>query len=164
MITDVRITVRESGCLLLDEMSIGPDVGIKPPYPTRVPRKREFAGGSNQHNEHMYKDAAYNPKSINSWDDGKDYWQVKVSRIPKQWLDLEVYAWDVYPASTVHTASTRRHNGSSNFKNVSFHGERINIVALPSGQTLPAPEEPKSKEDEQLDGQINIDEWMKGAI
>lgn len=164
MITDVVITIRENGCLRLDEMHIGPAVGVKPPYPTRVPRKPEYAGGYNLHNDQMYREAAYNSKSINAWDDGHDYWQVKVNRIPKAWLDLEVFSWEVWEASTVRTTSPRRNNYSENFKNVNFHGQRINITALPSGETLPAPEEAKPQKDDQLDGQMNIDDWMKGAI
>lgn len=161
MITDVEITVRQDGSLLLDQLNMGPARGEKPRYPTRVPIKPEYAGGFNQHNDAMYKDAAYIPKSINAWDDGKDYWQVKPNRIPHAWLDLEVYSWEVWPASTVCYSSPRRRNYGENFKNVNFHGQMLNVVALPSGQTLTVPQEkePKSKADEQLDGQMSIEDW-----
>lgn len=159
MITDVQITVRRNGCLLLDQLNIGPAEGEKPRFPTRVPRKPEYAGSSNQHCESMYKDAAYIAKSINSWDDGKDYWQVKVNRIPAQWLDLEVYSWSVWPASTVCYTSPRRTNGTAKFSNVNFNGERLNVVALPSGAKLEVKQPKQIKPDEQLEGQISIEDW-----
>lgn len=70
MITDINITVRQNGNVLLDQLNIGPSEGEKPRFPTRVPRDPKYAGGMNQHNESMYKDAAYITKSVNSWDDG----------------------------------------------------------------------------------------------
>ena len=160
MITDVEITVRDHGSTLLDQLNIGPARGIKPPYPTRVPRDRKYAGTCQQHNDQMYRDAAYIQKSINSWDDGKDYWQVKPNRIPKAWLDLEVYSWDLRSASCF---TPRRSCPSGVGRNINFHGEQINIVALPSDRTLPAPREdqdPKAKTDDQLEGQISIEDWM----
>lgn len=66
MITDLEITVRKGGNLLLDQLNIGPSEGVIPPYPTRVPKKEEYANSLNQHTD-KYKDAAYIPKSINSW-------------------------------------------------------------------------------------------------
>ena len=160
MITDVEITVRDHGSTLLDQLNIGPARGIKPPYPTRVPRDRKYAGTCQQHNDQMYRDAAYIQKSLNSWDDGKEYWQVKPNRIPKAWLDLEVYSWDLRYASCF---TPRRSCPSGVGRNVNFHGEQINITALPSDQTLPAPREdqdPKAKTDYQLEGQISIEDWM----
>lgn len=159
MITDMEITVRQNGCTLLDQLNIGPSCGRKPPYPTRVPIKPEYAGTLSDVNR---KDAAYAPKSINAWDDGKEYWQVKVNRIPKAWLDLEVYSWEVCPASTVYTTSPRRNNYGDGFKNINFHGEQINITALPSGEALPVPEHVDPQKEDEYDGQINIDEWMEG--
>ena len=159
MITDVEITVRQNGCALLDKLCIGPACGEKPPYPTRVPIKAEYVGNLS---DALRKDAAYIPKSINAWDDGKDYWNVKVNRIPKAWLDLEVFSWDVWPASTVCFSSPRRRNGELNFKNVNFHGEQINITALPSGEALPVPEHVDPQKEDEYDGQMNIDEWMEG--
>lgn len=158
MITDVQITVRQDGCLLLDQLNIGPAEGKTPIHPTRVPIKPEYAGGFNQHNDQMYKDAAYIPKSINSWDDGKNYWQVKVNRIPEKWLELEVFAWSVSPASCVTYHSPRRQNYEGKFKNINFHGQRIDITALPNGQTLTVPKEKPTKE-EQMDGQMSIEDW-----
>ena len=161
MITDVEITVRKGGSALVDQLNIGPAEGEKPPYPLMVPKEERYIGNISIETK---REAHYINKSINAWDDGKDYWQVKVSRIPAKWLDLEVYSWGVSPASTVCYSSPRRRNGDLNFKNVNFHGQRIDITALPSGETLPAPEEAKSQKDDQLDGQMNIDDWMKGAI
>lgn len=160
MITDVEITVRINGTLLLDQLNIGPAEGEKPRYPTRVPRERKYAGAMQPHDEKRFRDAAYIPKSINAWDDGKDYWQVKPDRIPKKWLELEVYSWNVWPASTVCYSSPKRRNGKLNFSNVNFHGERINIIALPSGESLEVKEpKPKQQESEQLDGQMSIEDW-----
>lgn len=158
MITDVQITVRINGTLLLDELNIGPAEGEKPPYPTRVPRERRWAGSMSSHDEHRYRDAAYIPKSINAWDDGQDYWQVKPNKIPAKWLNLQVVSWDSHPASTVGTTSPRR---GGMHKNVNFHGEAIRITVLPSGEKLEV-EEPKPKQkqdDDQLDGQMSIEDW-----
>ena len=151
MIVDAEITVRVNGTALLDQLNIGCDLGKKPPYPTKVPIERKYVG-----NDTKTKEAKYIDKSINAWDDGRDYWQVKTDRIPQAWLDLEVYSWGVWPASIY--GNGRRRTG--NAANGNFHGQRINIVALPSGESL---EVPKQKEhirhDEQLEGQMSFDEW-----
>lgn len=160
MITDVEITVRDHGSTLLDQLNIGPERGEKPPYPTRVPRKREYAGSGNQGNDLMYKEAAYIPKSINAWDDGHDYWQVKPNRIPSAWLELEVFSWEAREASCICHTSPRRRNGFG--RNVNFHGQQLNVVALPSGQTLSVPEPKEKNTDDQLDGQMSIEEWIEG--
>jgi hypothetical protein len=162
MITDIEITVRVGGSALLDALFIGPAVGEKPRYPLTVPKDRRYVGNMNVE---YRKEATYNPKSVNSWDDGKDYWQVKPDRIPSGWRDLEVYSWEVWFASTVCHTSPRRHNGKLDFPNASFHGQRINIVALPSGEKLPDPEECKAKTDdqEQLKGQMSLEEFLKGG-
>ena len=148
MITDVEITVRKDGCRLLDQLNIGVSEGIKPPYPTRVPIDERYI--NQDYNSHLMRDAYYIDKSINAWDDGKDYWQIKVNRIPSKWLDLEVYSWEVWPAC--HISGTRR------YMNNSFHGQRISVVALPSGESLKV-KEPKVTEDES-DGQMTLDEWL----
>lgn len=149
MITDVEITVRKDG-KLLDQLNIGCAEGVKPPYPMMVPIDERYIDniGTSHHRE-----ATYIPKSINAWDDGKDYWQIKTNRIPQAWLDLEVYSWNVWQASRVGTTSARRGN------NVNFHGERININVLPSGQKLEIAEKPKSDhDDDQIDGQLSFDD------
>lgn len=160
MITDIEITVRINGSALLDALFIGPAVGEKPRYPFRVPKERKYVGNMSFA---LRKEAKYIAKSINAWDDGKDYWQVKPDRIPKGWRDLEVYSWEVWPASTVCYTSPRRHNGKSDFPNVSFHGQRINIVVLPSGEKLPDPEQKKhtAAESEPLAGQMSLEDFMK---
>lgn len=161
MITDIEITVRINGGALLDALFIGPAVGEKPRYPRKVPKERRYVG--NMSLEYR-KDAKYIAKSINAWDDGKDYWQVKPDRIPKGWRDLEVYSWEVWPASTVCYTSPRRQTGiDTKSKNVNFHGERINIVALPSGEKLPDLEQKKhtTAESEPLAGQMSLEDFMK---
>lgn len=152
MITDVEITVRKDGGLL-DQLNIGPARGIKPPYPTRVPRDEKYLKNFGMGDNKMYRDAAYLPKSINSWDDGHDYWQIKLNRIPKAWLELEVISWEVWQASKVTHHSPRRGRVSD------FHGQRINIETLPSGQRLIVPEEDPQEVSNQLDGQMSIDDW-----
>lgn len=156
MITDVEITIRQNGTLRLDQLNIGPERGEKPRYPTRVPIKPEYAGLNDIYDNKKYREATYIPKSINAWDDGKDYWQVKPNRIPGKWLDLEVYSWDNRPARTVATESPRR---GGMFRNNNFHGEEIHIVALPNGQTLDVPVEDPRQQDNQLDGQMSIADW-----
>ncbi len=137
MITDIEITVRKDGNALLDQLNFGPSEGVKPPFPTKVPISEQYIGTMNQCDQ---REAYYIPKSINAWDDGKDYWQVKPERLPAKWLDLEVYAWEVWPASQVCTTSPRRG------RNVNFHGQRINIIALPSGAKLEVKKEVKEQE------------------
>lgn len=152
MITDLEITVRLNGNLLLDQLNIGCSEGVKPPYPTRVPTKEEYAGSLAQHTDH-YKDAAYIPKSINSWDDGKDYYEIKVNRIPAKWLDLEVYSWEVWQASSVATTSPRRYHNNN------FRGQLMKIVALPSGENLDIRQEEKPEEG--LPGQMTINDFLE---
>ena len=157
MITDVEITIRKNGSALVDQLNIGPAEGIKPPYPTMVPKDMKYIGNIGIDTK---REAYYIDKSINAWDDGKDYWQVKPNRIPEKWLNLEVYAWEVWPASTVVHGASRRNDWGNSFKNINFHGQRINITALPSGEKLEIAEpKPKQKQDEQLAGQMSIDDW-----
>lgn len=156
MITDVVITVRKDGTALLDELNIGCERGEEPRYPTMIPKEERYIGNMCLETK---KKAKYIPKSINAWDDGHDYWQVKPNRIPKAWLDLEVYAWEVWPASTVTHRSPRR--SIDGHSNINFRGQRLNITALPSGESL-AVKEPKLKQQddtEQLDGQMSFDDW-----
>ena len=150
MITDVEITVRKNGTALLDQLNIGCERGVKPPYPTMVPKEERYIGNISLSTK---SEAKYIPKSINSWDDGQDFWQVKTKRIPEKWLDLEVHSWEVWPASYMGDNPRRYRNGN-------FHGQRINIIALPSGESLEV-KEPKRQqaEDEQLEGQMTIDDW-----
>ena len=159
MITDIEIIVRINGNALLDALFIGPAVGEKPPYPWRVPKERKYVGNMSRE---CQKEARYIAKSINSWDDGKDYWQIKPDRIPKGWNDLEVYSWEVWPASCVCYTSPRRQTGiDTKSRNVNFHGQRINIIALPSGETLPEPEKPKQTKAETDNGQMSLEQFMK---
>lgn len=156
MITDLEITVRKNGNLLLDQLNLGPSEGVKPPYPTRVPKEERFAGSLNQYNDGFYKDAAYIPKSINSWDDGKDYYEIKVNRIPAKWLELEVYSWEVWNASKVATTSPRRGRTSN------FGGQLMKIVALPSGEKLEVKEKQEEKAETTLPGQMSIEDFLEG--
>lgn len=160
MITDVDIEVRVDGHKLLDAVRVGRDVGIKPPYPLRVPLKPEYVGSPNRSNDHFYKDAAYINKSMNAWEDGKDYWQVKVKAIPAKYLDLEVFSWEVWAAARIGWG---RRTHSDGHPNNNFHGQRINIVALPSGQKLMPVDPVIDNQDPKVDDmQITIDDYLKG--
>lgn len=158
MITDIEIIVRVNGTALLDALHIGCAIGEKPPYPLKVPKDRRYVG--NMSVEYR-KEATYLPKSVNAWDDGKDYWQVKPDRIPKAWRDLEVYSWEVWPASIVSYHSPRRSTGLG--INVNFHGQRINIIALPGGEALPDPEQkkPMTAVSDPMAGQMSLEDFMK---
>ena len=156
MITDMEITVRQNGTALLDQLNIGPAEGIKPPYPTMVPKEERYIGNMSVSTK---REAHYIDKSINAWDDGKDYWQIKTKRIPEKWLDLEVINWGVRPASCVVHGVSRRNDYGHSHKNVNFHGQRISIDALPSGQKLDVPEPKIEQANEQLEGQMSIDDW-----
>lgn len=161
MIVDVEIQVRNEQRWLIDELNIGCNEGIEPRYPTRVPRELRYAGNFNKHDDHMFRDATYIPKSINAWDDGRDYWEIKLNRFPKGYLDLNVVSWDCFPAH-IHTAySPRRMTGD--FRNVNFtDAQRIRITATGTVPILAEPKEIKVKE-EQMEGQITLEEmeeWM----
>ena len=156
MITDLEITVRKDGNLLLDQLNLGPSEGVKPPYPTRVPKEERFAGSLNQHSDKEYKDAAYIPKSINSWDDGKDYYEIKLNRIPAKWLELEVYSWEVWNASKVATTSPKRGRATN------FQGQLMKIVAIPSGEKLEVKEKQEEKAETTLPGQMSIEDFLEG--
>lgn len=149
MITDVQITVRHDG-MLLDQLNIGCSEGVRPPYPTRVPTDISYIENMGN-NDATHRDATYIPKSINAWDDGKDYWQIKTNRIPEAWLNLEVTSWSCSAASRVATTSQRR------YRNVNFHGECIRIETIQSGQKLEIKEK-KEKKDDQIDGQLSFDD------
>lgn len=154
MITDIEITVRKDGGLL-DQLNIGPARGIKPPFPTMVPKEERYIGNMSLETK---REAHYIGKNINAWDDGKDYWQIKPDRLPKKWLELEVTSWEVWPASTVVYGATRRNDYGHSHKNINFHGQRINIETIASGERLEIPE-PKAKEEDQLEGQMSIEDW-----
>ena len=155
MITDVEITVRKDGSALLDQLNIGPAEGIKPPHPTMVPKEEKYIGNMSLETK---REAYYINKSINSWDDGKDYWQVLPKRIPSKWLELTVYSWEVWPASTVVYGKNRRNDWGNSYKNINFHGQRLNITALPSGEKL-AVKEQKSQEPVADDDQMTFEDW-----
>lgn len=158
MITDIEIEIRINGNALLDALHIGCAIGEKPPHPMKVPKERKYVGNMSTS---CQKEATYLPKSVNAWDDGKDYWQVKPDRIPKGWRDLEVYSWEVWPASIVSYTSPRRSTGHC--KNVNFHGQRINIIALPSGEALPDPgqKKPMTAVSDPMAGQMSLEDFMK---
>lgn len=157
MIVDVSITVRTKDGKLVDQLNIGCNVGVKPPYPTRVPRDEKFIGSTNIYLDTHYKEAAYIPKSINSWDDERDYWQLKVNRIPEKWLELEVSSWEVWRAGTHGTSPRRDWN-----KSCGFEGQRINITALPNGQRLTVPEEKKEEpKSDDLVGQMTLEDFLE---
>ena len=158
MIVDAEITIREDGTRLVDQLNIGMCEGVVPPHPQRVPKHTNLSLPYALHDDKYYKNAAYIYKSINAWDDGKDYYQIKMNRFPQAWLDLEVFAWEVWPASAV---GVPRRCIEGKFRNVNFHGQRINIIALPSGQSMKVNEEPKEKPEE-YDGQMSITDWMEG--
>ena len=153
MITDLEITVRKDGNLLLDQLNIGPSEGVVPPYPTRVPKEAKYAENLCRTDEKMFKDAAYIPKSINAWDDGKDYYEIKVNRIPAKWLELEVHSWGVWKASSVATTSPRRYHNNN------FQGQLMRIVALPSGEKLEVKEPEKIETG--LPGQMNLEDYLE---
>lgn len=150
MITDLEITVRIGGNLLLDQLNIGCSEGVKPLYPTRVPKDPKYAGNFNQSNDDMYKDATYIPKSINAWDNGKDYYQLLIGKIPAKWLDLTVCGWECTQASRVTHASLRR-------ERTHFYGQYLKIIALPSGES---PSEKSKWEFLELPGQMSIEDFL----
>lgn len=67
---------RQTFSRLQQDWHIGKEEGIKPPYHSKV--------------------GTYIEKSINEFDDGKDYYNLVISRIPKELLDLHVTSWRVW--------------------------------------------------------------------
>lgn len=151
-IVDIEIEIRREG-RLVDVLEMGPARGRIPRCPRKVPESEAFIKNSSRQ-----KMANYIEKSINSWDDGRDYWQVKPERIPKAWQNLEVYSWHVSPATYVGVY--RRACPSGHGMNVNFHGEQINIIALPSGESM-AIEKPKHEKEP--DGQMSIEDFLEGT-
>ena len=156
MITDVNIEIRRNGTRLLDALFIGCAEGVKPPFPYKVPETEQYIN-----NPTRTKIAHYMPKSINAWDDGKDYWQVKPDRIPKAWLELKVFSWEVWEASTLGVNPRRR---AGNAKNVTFHGQRLNVIALPPGdvtvETLAGKMTEGASRSDQIEGQMDINDFI----
>lgn len=150
MLTDIKITVRIGGSKLLDELNIGPDYGKEPRYPTTVPIDENHIG-SNQRKKAVYMD-----KNINTWDDGKDYWQLKVDRIPKKWRNLEVYS---FQCSHVYRRNHWRYSVNPNGDYQGLH-----ITALPSGESLRENDTKPNKAagDDQLEGQMDISDILGG--
>ena len=142
-ICDLVIEVREDG-KLIDYYAIGYAM-YKPRYPMRVPRKPEYHP-ANRMDDSRYREGTYKPVSINTIDDGKDYWQVKVKRVPEYYLNLQVRDWD---CTIAYSGIGRRGRGGS------FDGKKIYVTALPNGTPPPAEEKPKANE--QMEGQITLD-------
>lgn len=92
-IVDVYIEVRNypTNGQILDALFIGMDAGVVPPYPF------EWGVSTSKHGK-----AKYIRKSINAYDDGRDYWEIKTNRIPEKFLGLEVYSWQMQPVYTPH--------------------------------------------------------------
>lgn len=156
MITDVNIEIRRDGSRLLDALFIGCAEGVKPPFPFKVPESEQYIDNLTRR-----KEARYIAKSINAWDDGKDYWQVKPDRIPKKWLELTVFSWEVWPASSLGINPRRRTGRGTN---VTFHGQRLNVVALPPGsvtvEDLAEQMNDSAPKQDQIEGQMNIEDFM----
>lgn len=152
MLCDVQITLRNKDSWLLNELNIGPDYGVKPPYPTRVPIAEKYA---RNRSECYLKDAIYIRKNINAYDDGKDYFQLCLNRFPKGWLDLEVFSWHYGFAYDGHHQRQRPVDG----------WQAIRVDARRYEDTLVVLEEPKeiTQKSDQLDGQMDITEWLGGT-
>lgn len=159
MITDITITIRKNGSALLDELNIGLVAGIKPPYPTMVPKDESYIGNISTSTK---REASYINKSVNAWDDGKEYWKTKTNIIPEKWLGLEVCSWSVYPASTATNGPSRRNDFSCTHRNVNFHGQQLHITALPSGERLIV-EAPEDNKCIVVENQISFDDMMNGG-
>ena len=158
MITDVNIEIRRDGTRLLDALFIGCAEGVKPPFPVKVPESEQYINSLS-----FRKEARYIAKSINAWDDGKDYWQVKPDRIPKAWLGLTVFSWEVWQASSLGI-NPRRRSGTGRATNVTFHGQRLNVIALPPGavtvEALVEQMNDSAPKQDQIEGQMNIEDFM----
>ena len=58
-LVDVQITLRNKDGWILNELNIGPDFGVVPPYPQMVPKSYEYAG---TRNDCQKKASAIHPK------------------------------------------------------------------------------------------------------
>lgn len=148
MITDVDIEVREDGGKLIDALHIGMDYGIKPPYPLLVPDPN----GTISNGGGLSRESTYIRKSINTWDDGKDYWHIKVGEIPKKFSELEVFSWRM---SHVYKRSHPR----ADMNPAGEEMEGIRIVVVPDGLKVYDAQELLDQNGKQvkcLEGQIDI--------
>ena len=146
-ITDVRIEARLESGQLVDELLIGLDFGIKPPFPCMVPIDINHVG-SNQKQE-----ARYIHKSINAWDDGKDYYQIRLDRFPKSWLDLEVRSWK---QAHVYTKHHPRSGHSTN-----DHYEGLDITVLYNYGKIARPVNKENLHETKDDNQMTITDWFE---
>ena len=155
MITDITITVRRDGMRLIDELNIGPDAGTKPRFPHKVPVDEAHINSITEN-----RDATYIDKTINAWDDGHDYWQVKPNRVPKAWLGLEVFGWEVWPAYYGRHPRACRHDNGRIYKADQFSGQYLRVTALPNGCKLEVPKEKqKGIENYECEGQMSFEDW-----
>lgn len=151
LVTDVRIRVRKEGWLA-DEINIGLDAGVKPPYPSQIPVDEEHIKSPSSCHR---KDATYIRKELNAWDKGKDYWQVLTGQIPKKYLDLQVSSWNTSKPYYAH------HPRSS--ANPAFSSAEYLIIdaVFPESNVFLKIEEKKPEKVEQLEGQTSIEDFLE---
>lgn len=140
-ITDLEIIVRNypDNGMLLDALHIGPDSGVKPPYPLMV-----GPGTKRQ------KETKYIRKNINAYDDGRDYWEIKPERIPEAYLNLQVHSW-------CHRTVYHGHHLRDDFTGSM---EKYEITTYkPDADLTVKDEKPKAKK-EQLEGQMFITDFI----
>ena len=124
-IGDVSITVRggDNGSMKLREYRIGVYAGQTLPCPDKRTTCKDVA--------------------INARDNGKDYYQILLKQIPKQWLELKVQSFHIH-------GSYRR-----NWPQAIHAFEHIYIDVHPEGWMEKV--ELKKEHDEQLTGQMSLD-------
>ncbi len=156
-VTDVIINVRDKDGLVCDQINIGPDFGVEPPYPTFFYDQIDNRGKVYTHlscpGSKKGRKAKYIREPINFWDEGKDYWGQTYKHIPKGWLDLEVYAWHVRHVYSPHHA---RNISPESYVGLDIYGDlRENI--------LPEYLEPKKIKQKapELEGQITLLELIE---
>lgn len=130
-IGDITVTIRDSeGKNKIQEYHIGVNAGIIPVY-------------------HDDKDV-YEEIEINTFDKGKDYYQILVSRVPKQILELRVFAYRIW-------GSYRRYLSAS-------HGLEHVHITVRQGENAKTPvikEKSQEAKKEELEGQINLEDFIK---
>ena len=130
---------------LQQDWHIGAEEGIKPPFPSKVD--------------------TYIEKNINEKDDGKDYYNLVVSRVPKELLNLHVTSWRVWP-SYRRTKSSSSHSlehilisaWTDETKEMADQQEILQQLEKARKREEAAAVQEEVKE--QLPGQIDINDWL----
>ena len=151
LIVDASITLLNKDGKNIDQLNIGMDYGVEPPYPTKYTDRYNNRGELVAlYDINGGRKAHYIRESINRIDRRDEtLWGVILSKIPKKWLELEVWSWHHGIVYTAHHPRDRH---------VYQDAEGIRIWAKEYADTLKeyAVDVIEEKPSKELDGQISM--------